>query len=178
MTIAVHAVGAAVYLIDAHAAAGGGAAGAEAPGAQEAAAPGTSIPMAGAAESGSAGNAEGAAAGQSWDSADSAGGARNKAGLLRMLALYLDCGVDMEMQVCSCFLTDMLSPWPGSGCNEMPGSWFCGHHGGHHQNWLSKLLPDRLCHSTGMAPLACYMRQATHHYSTKLNSAASHIDNV
>lgn len=127
MTIAVHAVGAAVYLIDAHAAAGVGAAGAEAPGAQEAAAPGISIPMAGAAESGSAGIAEGAAAGQSWDSADSAdsaGGARDKAVLLRMLALYLDCGVDMEMQVSSCFLTDMWRPCFGSGFMEMTGGLF------------------------------------------------------
>lgn len=93
MTIAVHAVGAAVYLIDAHGAAD--AAGSQAsPGAAEAA-PGISIPTGSdAAEASSAAAADAAAEG-----AGAAGSAERHAGLLRMLALYLDCGLDMEMKV-------------------------------------------------------------------------------
>lgn len=90
MTIAVHAVGAAVYLIDAHAAADAGS-GQDTAGAAEAV-PGISIPT---------GSAAGAAADNSrtaTGSVDEAAGAA-QAGLLRMLALFLDCGLDMEMKV-------------------------------------------------------------------------------
>lgn len=94
MTIAVHAVGAAVYLIDAHGAADTASSQAS-PGAAEAA-PGISIPTGAAAAEASAAAAD-AAAGDAGDAA--AGSAARQAGLLRMLALYLDCGVDMEMEV-------------------------------------------------------------------------------
>lgn len=89
MTIAVHAVGAAVYLIDAHAAADGGS-GQDTAGAAEAV-PGISVPTGSAAV---AADDSRTASG----SVDEAAGAA-QAGLLRMLALYLDCGLDMEMKV-------------------------------------------------------------------------------
>ena len=89
MTIAVHAVGAAVYLIDAHGAADAASSQAS-PGAAEAA-PGISIPTGTGAADASAAAADAAA--------DDAGSAERHAGLLRMLALYLDCGLDMEMKV-------------------------------------------------------------------------------
>lgn len=93
MTIAVHAVGAAVYLIDAHAAAG--SSGQDVPGTAEGA-PGISIPTGPAADAGAAAAAADSLSG-SMD--DAAGAAAAQGGLLRMLALYLDCGLDMEMKV-------------------------------------------------------------------------------
>jgi hypothetical protein len=90
MTIAVHAVGAAVYLIDAHTAAEGGS-GQDTAGVAEAV-PGISIPT------GSTADAAGAA-GSAASSTDEAAAGAAQAGLLRMLALYLDCGLDMEMKV-------------------------------------------------------------------------------
>lgn len=119
MTIAVHAVGAAVYLIDAHAAAAAAAAASggtqDMPGVVEAT-PGTSVPTTPLGSTGGAAGAEtGSATGQGGPGDASAVGAAAEAGeaaeasgrvtddtqsgLLRMLALYLDCGVDMEMQV-------------------------------------------------------------------------------
>lgn len=100
MTVAVHAVGAAVYLIDAHAAADAGSQ--ASPGAAEAA-PGISIPTGPAAADATASVDAAAAAAAAEGGAGEVGSAGSTAvqqgGLLRMLALYLDCGLDMEMKV-------------------------------------------------------------------------------
>jgi hypothetical protein len=90
MTIALQAVGAAVYLIDAHAAAGAGDA--DMQGTAEAA-PGISVPT------GSGKGVAEAAAGAAGSMDDAASDTRAQAGVLRMLALNLDCGLDMQMKV-------------------------------------------------------------------------------
>lgn len=95
MTIALHAVGAAVYLIDARAGAAASS-GQDIPGTAEAA-PGISVPT-GPAGAPEAADAVGPFAESASGSMDTTA-VEVQGGLLRMLALYLDCGLDMEMKV-------------------------------------------------------------------------------
>jgi vacuolar protein sorting-associated protein 13A/C len=118
MSIAVHAVGAAVYLIDAHAAGGGAgsqdgmAVASAAAGAAAGLAHGTSIPtpVRSASDSADAGGDAAAALADASSSATAAAAAaaavpqpelsssKRSSDVLRMLALYLDLGMSMQMQ--------------------------------------------------------------------------------